>query len=215
MKNEYSDYIAIIGAGISGLSTAYHLLELGLKPIVFEKNNYIGGHAETLDIVLDHNGEKLVRWIDMGVNDYSKKTYLHLGKIFKDIGYEGKPLDDTISFSTLDGNTTYTLDGRNLTAPSKQLQDEIDQFQKTAYETVTNSKYRYYSVEQYVKEKKYSDEFIYNNLYARINGMYFCNGDPGLMPIRMIMYYYIMQEGYTKGAKPDPDRRYFEGGTRT
>lgn len=37
------DKIAIIGAGISGVVTAAHLLNAGLEATVFERNNEVGG----------------------------------------------------------------------------------------------------------------------------------------------------------------------------
>lgn len=214
MDTRYKDYVAIVGAGISGLSVAYHLLELGMKPIVFEKAGRIGGNAETLEVVLEYQGKKIIRWVDMGVTDYNDKTYVELSKAFKKLGYAGKPIEDTISFSNTEGSMTYTSDGSVLYSPSKELKKEIDDFQKKAYETVTNPRYRYYSVQQYAQEKGFSQNFLFHNLYSRINGMYFCNGNPGLMPIRMVMNYYILQEGFVKNATPAPDRRYFVGGTR-
>ncbi len=35
--------VAIIGAGLSGLTTAKSMIEQGLKPFIFEKYNQIGG----------------------------------------------------------------------------------------------------------------------------------------------------------------------------
>ena len=42
--------IAIIGTGISGLTSAY-LLNKKHDVTVFEKNEYIGGHTHTHDII--------------------------------------------------------------------------------------------------------------------------------------------------------------------
>src|SRR4030042_4452724 len=43
--------IASIGAGISGLSAGYHLMKAGLKPVIFEKEAFVGGRmsSEELD----------------------------------------------------------------------------------------------------------------------------------------------------------------------
>ncbi len=40
--------IAIIGSGISGLTSAY-LLNQDHEVVVYEANNYIGGHTNTVD----------------------------------------------------------------------------------------------------------------------------------------------------------------------
>ena len=42
--------IAIIGTGISGLTAAY-LLSEDHEVVVFEANDYVGGHTNTVDVV--------------------------------------------------------------------------------------------------------------------------------------------------------------------
>jgi len=48
---ELNSKIAIVGAGISGLSAAYHLKKAGFKPVVFESESFVGGRmsSETVD----------------------------------------------------------------------------------------------------------------------------------------------------------------------
>jgi Predicted NAD/FAD-binding protein len=46
--------IAIIGAGAAGLSCGYHLHK-DFDITIFEKNNYIGGHANT--VTVEYNSE--------------------------------------------------------------------------------------------------------------------------------------------------------------
>jgi len=43
--------VAIVGAGISGLSAGYHLMRAGLRPVIFEKASFVGGRmsSEELD----------------------------------------------------------------------------------------------------------------------------------------------------------------------
>lgn len=53
LSSEYTkdDEIAIIGAGASGLASAYFLIEAGHRPekiAIYEKNNYLGGHGRTV-----------------------------------------------------------------------------------------------------------------------------------------------------------------------
>ena len=55
--------IAIIGTGISGLTSAY-LLSEDHEVVVFEANDYIGGHTNTVDVSL--NGQKFA--VDTGLN---------------------------------------------------------------------------------------------------------------------------------------------------
>ena len=45
--------IAVVGAGISGLSCAYRLVQAGQQVTLFEAGDYFGGHSNTVDITLD------------------------------------------------------------------------------------------------------------------------------------------------------------------
>ena len=45
--------VAVIGAGISGISAAYHLQEFG-NVTLFESASRIGGHANTIPVVEKH-----------------------------------------------------------------------------------------------------------------------------------------------------------------
>lgn len=42
--------VAIVGAGISGLVSAYELAKSGAKIVIYEKEDYIGGHAKTVTV---------------------------------------------------------------------------------------------------------------------------------------------------------------------
>ena len=44
--------IAVVGSGISGLSSAYYLSQKH-KVDLFERENHFGGHSHTLDLNID------------------------------------------------------------------------------------------------------------------------------------------------------------------
>lgn len=48
-QNEYDAIVA--GAGHNGLTTACYLAKAGLKTLVVEKNDYIGGAAVSLSLI--------------------------------------------------------------------------------------------------------------------------------------------------------------------
>ena len=68
--------IAIVGTGISGLTSAY-LLDRKHEIIVFEKNDYIGGHTHTHSI---SSREKIIP-IDSGFIVYNEETYPNFIKL--------------------------------------------------------------------------------------------------------------------------------------
>jgi predicted NAD/FAD-binding protein len=73
--------IAIIGTGISGMTSAYILSE-DHEVVVFEANNYIGGHTNTVDV--SFNGKQYA--VDTGFIVFNEKTYPNFTKLMKRLG---------------------------------------------------------------------------------------------------------------------------------
>jgi predicted NAD/FAD-binding protein len=73
--------IAIIGTGISGMTSAY-LLSEDHEVVVYEANNYVGGHTNTVDVVL--NGQQYA--VDTGFIVFNEKTYPNFLKLMKRLG---------------------------------------------------------------------------------------------------------------------------------
>jgi oxygen-dependent protoporphyrinogen oxidase len=46
-KKKLDTRIAVIGAGISGLSAGYHLIKAGLNPVIFERESFVGGRMSS------------------------------------------------------------------------------------------------------------------------------------------------------------------------
>ena len=84
--------IAIIGSGISGLTCAY-LLSGCHKITLFEANNYLGGHTNTIDIDLEGSSYA----VDTGFIVYNEKTYPLFKKILKQLDVQTQP--SNMSFS--------------------------------------------------------------------------------------------------------------------
>ena len=72
--------IAVIGSGISGLSSAYYFSKKH-KVDLFEKQDRFGGHSYTLDIKLNDK-EKVA--VDIGFMVFNKVTYPNLINYFKE-----------------------------------------------------------------------------------------------------------------------------------
>ncbi len=70
--------IAVIGAGISGLSAAWQLSRAGHEVSLYEASEYFGGHTNTVDIEVE--GQRF--GVDTGFLVFNHRTYPHLVRLF-------------------------------------------------------------------------------------------------------------------------------------
>ena len=69
--------IAVVGSGISGLGAALALSEK-YEVSLFEKNNYFGGHSNTVKIGLEREDI----YVDTGFIVFNEKNYPNLTRLF-------------------------------------------------------------------------------------------------------------------------------------
>ena len=72
--------IAVVGAGVSGLTAAYYLDKAGHDITLFEANDYIGGHTDTHEL---EDGQ--VR-VDSGFIVFNEKNYPHFTTLINELG---------------------------------------------------------------------------------------------------------------------------------
>ena len=101
--------IAVIGSGISGLSSAYYLSKKH-KVDLFEKQDRFGGHSYTLDVKLNEK-EKVA--VDAGFMVFNKVTYPNLINFFKENDIEIEKSDMSFSVSVKGTNIEYCGKGLN------------------------------------------------------------------------------------------------------
>ncbi|KAI8560795.1 hypothetical protein RHMOL_Rhmol04G0283500 [Rhododendron molle] len=83
--------VAVIGAGISGLVAATELAKGGAKVVLYEKEDYLGGHAKTVTV----DGCKL----DLGFMVFNRVTYPNMMEFFESLGVEMEESDMSFSVS--------------------------------------------------------------------------------------------------------------------
>ena len=99
--------IAVVGSGISGLSSAYYLSK-NHHVDLFEKENHFGGHSHTIDLNID---TKKVA-VDIGFIVFNFKTYPNLINFFNENKIEIEKSD--MSFSVSLRNTLFEYCGKGL-----------------------------------------------------------------------------------------------------
>src|SRR3954449_6625834 len=85
--------VAVIGAGVSGLTAAY-LLSRTHDVTVFEADKRLGGHAHTHDVA-DADGRSLA--VDSGFIVHNDVTYPSLSKLFDELGVEVRRTEMSMS----------------------------------------------------------------------------------------------------------------------
>ena len=160
--------IAIIGTGAAGLSCGYHLYK-NFDITVFEKNHYIGGHANT--VTVEHNGETVQ--IDTAFVVFNNYAYPVFTRLLKELQVSslGCPMSFSfqikpIGWEYLTRGLTYCFcDLKNLVnVRFLKMLFQMWRFHREITEVLRQDKYREYTTEQYVHEKGYGQDFLNNFL---------------------------------------------------
>ena len=101
--------IAVVGSGISGLSSAYYLSKKH-KVDLYEKQDRFGGHSYTLEVEFK-DSQKVA--VDIGFMVFNKVTYPNLIKFFKENEIEIEKSDMSFSVNVKETNIEYCGKGLN------------------------------------------------------------------------------------------------------
>ncbi len=136
--------IAVIGAGISGLTSAYYLSKQH-DVTVFESAGRIGGHTATIDT--EHAGKRYS--VDTGFIVYNDWTYPNFIKLLDELQVKTRPTEMSFSVTCEDSGLEYAgsnvntlfADRKNLLRPRywKMLRD-IVRFNRQALEDLANDR---------------------------------------------------------------------------
>lgn len=157
--------IAIIGSGISGLTTAY-LLNRQHDISVFEASSWVGGHTHTVDVQVD--GRHYA--IDTGFIVFNDWTYPNFIELLNQLGVTYQPTEmsfsvcDPVSGVEYNGNTLNSLfaQRRNLLSPPfwGMLRD-ILRFNREAVDDLQQQRIASdLSLGSYLQQRGYGERFI-------------------------------------------------------
>ncbi len=94
LKEKKDLNIAVVGAGVSGITTAY-ILDRRHRVTLFEKNDYFGGHTHT--IVLKEGPDPGIA-VDTGFIVLNQRTYPHFLALLAQLGAEVRPTDMSFGY---------------------------------------------------------------------------------------------------------------------
>jgi len=184
--------IAIIGTGIAGMGCA-HFLKDRFNVDIYEQNNYVGGHTNTVDVT---ERDRTVA-VDTGFIVFNYRTYPNLVKLFRELNVDVKPTNMSFSVQDRDSGLIYSSQHMfaqpfNVFRPSYvRLLLEINRFYKEGREVLENDKYASQSMWDYVKEKKYSNNFLYQYLVPMSSALWSTPIDVTMQyPVRALVQFF-------------------------
>ncbi|MEQ8821983.1 MAG: FAD-dependent oxidoreductase [Sumerlaeia bacterium] len=211
--------IAIVGGGISGLVCAY-LLHEEHEIVLFEANDYVGGHTNTIDV---ERASGSVDAVDTGFIVFNDWTYPNFIRLLDRLGVESQ--DSSMSFSVRCEKTGLEYNGTSLDALFTQRRNllrprflrmirDILRFNKESVESLDSGGLDDgISLMDYVRRNRYSDAFI--EYYLIPIGSSIWSSDPrnfGVIPARFFVAFLRNHGMLTVDARPT--WRVVKGGSR-
>ncbi len=171
MMSSEKTRIAIIGAGISGLTAAYYL-DQKYDVTIFESRARVGGHANT--VVIDTPNGKVA--VDTGFIVYNHTTYPYFCRLLADLGVKGKtaPMhfgvvhqQTGLEYATINTNSLFAQ-RRNLLRPRfLGMIREIVRFHRVATKLLRQRWQG--TVHQFVRDFGFS-QYFYDNYLLPLGG---------------------------------------------
>ncbi len=161
--------IAIIGAGISGLTAAYYLRQRH-RVTLYEAASRIGGHTATVDV--DYGGRRYA--VDTGFIVYMDWTYPRFIELMSELGVATQPTE--MSFSVRCDNSGLEYGGNNLNTLFAQRANLLrPSFHKMLADILRFNREAVRDLESgaidadtrlgdYLEKNRYGDAFIYQYL---------------------------------------------------
>lgn len=160
--------IAVIGTGIAGMSAAW-LLHKAHRVTVYEQNDRVGGHSNTVDVPTGDGSTP----VDTGFIVYNERNYPNLTALFKHLDVPTKESEMSFGASLDRGGFEYSgtnLNGilgqrRNLFRPRfwRMIRD-IFSFYRAAPQILNDPLSNDISIGDYLAQNNYTNSFIDDHL---------------------------------------------------
>ncbi|MFT6106162.1 MAG: putative NAD/FAD-binding protein [Rickettsiales bacterium] len=171
--------IAIIGSGISGLSSAW-LLNKDHDITLFEKNDYLGGHSNTA--LIEYDSKKIA--VDTGFIVFNFRTYPNLKAFFEVLKVPIQKSNMSFGIKDLDNGFEYSGDSLSgLFAQKKnffnlkflKMLKDILKFNKNAIKLVENGEdFKDKSLGEFIDDLKLGEYFKNYYLFPMAGAIWSC-----------------------------------------
>lgn len=209
--------VAIIGSGISGLTSAY-LLQRKHDVTVFESAQRIGGHTATVEV----QEEGCSRAIDTGFIVFNDWTYPNFIRLMNEIGVSSRATEMSFSVSCQSsgleygGNNLNTLfaQRRNLfNFPFLGMLKDILRFNKESIQDLESGELREeVTLGEYLKEKGYRKRFASHYLIPMGSAIWSSTLDE-MMAFPLVFFVRFFKNHGLLSVSDRPQWRVIEGGS--
>ena len=188
--------IAIIGSGISGLTTAY-LLHKSHEITLFEANDYIGGHTHTVKVA---QGEQSYD-IDTGFIVCNDRNYPNFLKLMDKLNIAMQPTE--MSFSVRNNPLGLEYNGHNLNTLFSQRRNllrpkfyrlirDILYFNEAAKKAIEEGVAENITLDTFVNQQSLSDIFKNNYLLPMAAAIWSCSMEQaGEFPLHFFLKFFL------------------------
>jgi len=174
--------IAVVGAGISGLVAA-HRLHPEHDIVVYEANDYVGGHTSTHRVDLADE----THWVDTGFIVYNDRNYPNFEPLLAELGVETQPSHMSFSVSDDAGSFEYASTPRGLFAQRSHLVDrrflrmvaDLLRFNREAPSLLELAPGEGPSLQEYLERGGYSEWFVHRLIVPQASAVW--SADPAQM----------------------------------
>lgn len=187
--------IAVIGAGISGLTAAYRLAE-DFDVTVFESEGRIGGHSSTVYVETDSGAQP----IDTGFIVFNDRNYPNFNELLDEIGAEH--VRSNMSFSVSDERGEFEYAGsslsaiyatrRNIVNPRfHRMVADLVRFNREAKKFIRSGEEDDISLREYLALGGYSQYFIERLIVPQVSAVW--SADPAQLyefPARIVFQFF-------------------------
>jgi predicted NAD/FAD-binding protein len=209
--------IAVVGAGISGLTAAY-LLNRKHEIELLERNDYAGGHANTVGI--DVNGRDL--GLDTGFIVYNDHTYPGFSGLLRELGVATNAGDMSLSVRCRACRLEYSSRGlfgmlaqrSNAFRPARLgLGLDILRFFRDTRRVCREGGYEQATLHEFLCAQRYGGEFVRHFIVPLASAVWSTpSGSVGNLPVRYFLGF--LQNHGIVGLQPAFVWRTVKGGSR-